>query len=149
MDIVASNPIGIFDSEIFSHIVDLQPEVKHFFHFIRKWVCDLNDVRMKNMIVFYLTIFYLQRVRVLPTIEQVHKGVKKEMVKGEFLNFKNKLIYKIVILGWEVQFDTRRTIVNYKLNQMAQYECYLIGFFQFYGSVSFADSVIDMYSGMI
>jgi hypothetical protein len=91
VDIVASNPIGLYDSNIFCHIVDLQPEVKHFFHFIRKWMCDreLNDIRMKKMILFYLTIFYLQRVQVLPTLEQVHKGVKKEIVRG-----KNELYYK-------------------------------------------------------
>lgn len=82
LDIVASNPIGLYDSDIFRHLMGLQPEATHLFHFIRKWINDLNDIHMKKMIVFYLTVFYLQRVKVLPTLELVHAGVAVELHRG-------------------------------------------------------------------
>lgn len=83
VDIVASNRIALYDSKILSHLIELQPEAKHFFHFIRKWIKDINGVKIKKMVIFYLTIFYLQKVKVLPTLENVHKGAKKELVGGE------------------------------------------------------------------
>lgn len=85
IDIVASSPIGMFDSDMFHHIMGLQPEAKYFFHFIRKWINEINDIRLKRMLILYLVVFYLQRVNVLPTIDQVHQGVKKEMVGGNLL----------------------------------------------------------------
>lgn len=88
MDITASSPIGIYDSQMFAHIMDLQGEAKHFFFFIRKWINEVHEVKMKKMVIFYLVVFYLQREKVLPTLEMVHKGVEKKIVGGERKIFK-------------------------------------------------------------
>lgn len=128
--------------------MDLQPEAKHFFYFMRRWINDINDVRMKKMIIFYLTVFYLQRVKVLPTLEAVHKGVNKKIVGGEREILENKLIINLKsFLGWEVQFDGKRTIDSYRLDEMGWYQDHIFGFFKFYGSVNFDETVIDMHSG--
>lgn len=87
MDIVASSIHGTFDSDILHHVVNLQRDFKAFFHFIRKWINDLTDVRLKKMILLYLVIFYMQNINVLPSLRNVHSNLRKEIVQGVYLPF--------------------------------------------------------------
>lgn len=82
MDIVASSPFGVHDSEILYHMVNLQDEFKHFLFFIRNWINDLNDVHLKKMILLYLAIFYMQKRNVLPSLRKVRSMCRKKIVEG-------------------------------------------------------------------
>ena len=83
VDIVASNLIATYDCDILRYLIHLQDEAVSLFYFVRKWIKDLSNIKMKNMIIFYLVVFFLQRSKVLPTIRSVQSGVKKELIGGK------------------------------------------------------------------
>lgn len=84
VDIVASSPLCVIDADILYHVVNLQEEFKPFLYFIRKWINDLNDVRLKKMVLLYLTIFYMQaNMNILPTFNHVRSNLRKKYIQGE------------------------------------------------------------------
>ena len=92
VDIVASSPTGIFDSKIIKHIINLQNDFKPFVFFIRNWIIEIAEVRLKKMILLYLAIFFMQNINVLPSLNMVRSRLRKELVRGmsssNFIYFK-------------------------------------------------------------
>jgi hypothetical protein len=85
VDIVASNGLGVYDSRILKHLMDLHPnnEAQKLFFFLLKWIKEINAIPIKKMVLFYLVIFYLQQENYLPSLKKVHNRVKKEFCDGE------------------------------------------------------------------
>lgn len=149
-DIVASNGISVSLSEIMRYLNTIQPKIVNLYHYVRISL-NMGQIKMKRYVVYLLVLFYLQRKRLMPSIELAQKNIKKERIDGklknEFYSYKHFIIQFNFILGWEIQFDEDRSLEYYKIKRINNYLDFAEGFFRFYANFDFSKHVLSIYSG--
>ena len=78
-DISVTNGLAVHNSHLIGHLFELQPECVAFFHYLKKWL-KLFDVQFKGFTLTLMVIFYMQNIRLLPSIWEVQQGVYPEII---------------------------------------------------------------------
>lgn len=81
-DIVVDNGLGVASSDLIEHLLDIQPETKYLYHFIRSWLA-LDKVTFKSYTLVMLIIYFLQTQKLLPSIKRVQKNCEVVCIRGE------------------------------------------------------------------
>jgi hypothetical protein len=78
-----------------------------------------------------MVVFYLQQIKLMPIIKDVQKDVEP----------------KLMIDGFEVQYDETRTLSDYKIEEMNDFRAHFVGFFKYFYDFPFASQIICPYHG--
>lgn len=101
-----------------------------------------------------MTIFYLQRVKLFPTIENVQENLTPVNVNGKLL--KTTKFIAIVnssaicfIPGYQTQFDPSRSLQFYGVRKLFDFKDCIEGFFDFYEDLDYSSFIISPYNGRL
>ncbi|KAG5676666.1 hypothetical protein PVAND_006484 [Polypedilum vanderplanki] len=128
--IIISNGYKAQLSKTIGHLFKIQsPEILNFYHFLRIYIIDLGEIRLKHFQIIIMIIFYLQKHDFLPSILDIQSGVRE-----------------VLIDGTPVQCDSNRLLKHYHgTRKMNNYKDHIYPFFKFYKKFNFPQRIIDLH----
>lgn len=105
-DITFSSGLGVENSNLVHHLFSLQPQAFHFYHFVRIWI-HIDEFCFKRYMVAILVVFYMQNIKLMPSVIQMQDDVKEKFIEGSSrLQFElNCLRFKVVSFRLERQLQ--------------------------------------------
>jgi DNA polymerase sigma len=86
VDISFNNGLAVENSEMLSHLFDVQPDAAKFCLLMKRWI-ETYGGEMKGYSLVLLVIFFLQQRNLFPTIKTVQKGLRKLYIEGNVGTF--------------------------------------------------------------
>lgn len=113
--------------------MEKQPEARSLIHFVRHWL-NLCGIEFQGYTIALLVIFYMQSKNFLPSVETMQKDQDRTSLNS-------------TISGWNTLFDDHKTINDYRIELMTNYNSHLKGFFLLYSKFDFEQMVVFPYYG--
>ncbi|XP_050666948.1 speckle targeted PIP5K1A-regulated poly(A) polymerase-like [Leptidea sinapis] len=131
-DISFSSPASVYNSELVSHLLNMDERILPLTIIIKYWA-KLNNLTgtnfMSNYCLSLLVLFYLQQREIVPPVFTLQQNVAPSSVDC-----------------WNMSFDTQEV---YTTNNKETLYSLLGGFFQYYKNFAFNKYVISLYHGKV
>lgn len=101
-DIVFNSGIGVIQSKLMKHLLEIQPEMLKLIHFLRRWIhLGVGKNNWKQMFkpfqLFVMVVFFLQQGNYLPAIRRMQMNLPVECIGGKLkfrrIRSKNSILY--------------------------------------------------------
>lgn len=79
-DIIMIHGLSTCHSKLLAHWFSLQPEAISLFHFIKQWMMIQGFDHFQGYMMTLLVVFYLQTLKIFPSVETVQSEVPKEII---------------------------------------------------------------------
>lgn len=70
-------------NKILGHLFKIQQEAKRLYHFLRMYIIEKHCCKIKYNLLMIFVIFYLQQMRLLPSLDEVQSSLTRVFIDGK------------------------------------------------------------------